>query len=439
MCAAWRGMRADMTPVRDVLVVGGGPAGYAAVAACAQAGLDVALLSPDPTARWTQTYGAWRDELEQVGLAQVAGWQWQDARVRTSGPDLQPLDRTYCLIANDRLRDTLWARAGAAGATRAAGRAVALDRHRDHAVVTTNDGDRHRARVIVDATGQPPVFARRRHGPLAHQTAYGIVATFDRPPVPPGSMCLMDFDATPFDAEEPATFLYAMDLGAGRWFVEETSLARRPGLPLAVLAARLRRRLAARGCTPLQVHTTERVGFAMDPPLPDADHATPRSAATRGNGARVTAFGAAAAMVHPATGYQVAAALRRAPHLAVALRAALDVPGATPEMVAAAGSAAVWPVALRRQHALYRAGLEVLLRLDVPATQRFFGAFFALPPAAWRGYVSRTSAPAQLQATMLRLMLALPNDIRADVLRAVGSRPALRWLAAAALPAAFRC
>lgn len=420
-----------MTPAADVLVVGGGPAGYAAAAACAQTGLDATLLVPDPAAPWTQTYGAWFDELEQVGLPQVAGRRWDDVRVRSSGPDLQRLDRTYCLIANDRLRNTLWSRAGAAGATRLAGRAVALDRHRDHVVVTTGDGERHRARAIVDATGQPPVFARRRHGPLAHQTAYGIVATFDRPPVPPGSMCLMDFDATPFGDQEPATFLYAMDLGDGRWFVEETCLARRPGLPLSVLSARLRRRLDARRCTPVRVHATERVAFAMDPPLPAGVGAVPA-----GSGG-VTAFGAAAALVHPATGYQVATALRRAPHLAAALRAALDAPGTTPDGVATAGTAAVWPAALQRQHALFRVGLEVLLRLDVAATQRFFAAFFALPPDLWRGYVSRTSSPAQIEATMLRLMVSLPNDVRFDVVRAVARGPSLRWLSAAFVPAAF--
>jgi lycopene cyclase-like protein len=418
-----------VTTGTDVLVVGGGPAGYAAAAACAQVGLGVTLLSPDLAAPWTQTYGAWRDELEQVGLVQVAGRQWDDARVRTTGHDLQRLDRTYCLIANDRLRDTLWNRASAAGASRVAGRAVALQRHGDRVVVTTGDGGRHRVRAVVDATGQPPLFARHGHGRLARQTAHGIVASFDRPPGPPGSMCLMDFDATPFAGAEPATFLYAMDLGGGRWFVEETSLARRPGLPLAVLAARLRRRLEARGCTPVQVYATERVSFAMDPPVPAASWSATRDG--------VTAFGAAAALIHPATGYHVATALRRAPHLAVALRSALDDPAATPDTIAAAGTAAVWPPAARRRHALYRVGLEVLLRLEVAATQRFFAAFFALPAHAWRGYVSQTSSPGQLQATMLRVMLALPADVRRDVLRAVAHPPSLRWLAAAVAPSAL--
>ncbi|HSK91498.1 MAG TPA: lycopene cyclase family protein, partial [Euzebyales bacterium] len=95
---------------------------------------------------------------------------------------------------------------------------------------------------------------------------------------------------------------------------------------------------------------------------------------------------------------------------------------------------AVWPPHRRRQHALYRVGLEVLLELDVAATQRFFAAFFALPPARWRGYVSRTSTPLELEATMLRLMVALPGDVRARVLRAALRRGSLRWLTSAAVP-----
>jgi lycopene cyclase-like protein len=253
---------------------------------------------------------------------------------------------------------------------------------------------------------------------LAYQTAYGMVATLDAPPIAPGSMCLMDFDASAFDRREPPSFLYAMDLGEGRWFVEETCLAHRPGMPLRMLRDRLQRRLRARGSAPGTVLSTERCAFPMDAPLPAVGPAI--------------AFGAAAAMVHPATGYHVATALRRAPGVAAALRDALRAPGATPVDVARAAAEAVWPAPLRRQHALYRLGLEVLLQLDVAATQRFFDAFFALPPARWRGYVSRTAPPAQIQITMFRLLAALPRDVRYQVLRAVTRGPSRDWLIKAA-------
>ena len=46
------------------------------------------------------------------------------------------------------------------------------------------------------------------------------------------------------------TFLYAVPLGGGRVLLEETSLARRPGLPMAALRDRLLTRLARYGITP---------------------------------------------------------------------------------------------------------------------------------------------------------------------------------------------
>jgi len=404
-------MSADGT---NVLVIGGGPAGWAAAAACGQAGLDVRLVTADPAAGWRQTYGAWLDELAASGFDDATGHRWAQVLVRTAGVAYRRLGRTYCLIDNDALRAALMTRAATADVV--AGRVVALNDRGQHVAVATSDGRHWWASAVIDATGYPSVSGGRRGGPLAYQTAFGIIATFDRPPLPAGAMCLMDFDATPFDGEEPATFLYAMDLGGGRWFVEETCLARRPGLGMDTLRDRLLRRLASRGATPGNILSTERVAFPMDAPLPQRGLAV--------------AFGAAAAMVHPATGYHVAHALQRAPHLASAIRRLLAA-GATPAEVAQAGHAAVWPARQRRQHALYRLGLEVLLTLDVPATQQFFHAFFDLPPDHWQRYVSRTASPLELQATMAHLLRRLPRGVRRNVIAATVTRSSRRWLAQA--------
>ena len=72
------------------------------------------------------------------------------------------------------------------------------------------------------------------------------------------------------------TFLYAVPLGGGRVLLEETSLARRPGLPLPELAERLRRRLLAAGLRdddiPLdEPARVEHVRFPVDTP----DHRSP--------------------------------------------------------------------------------------------------------------------------------------------------------------------
>ncbi|WP_405416892.1 lycopene cyclase family protein [Pseudonocardia alni] len=51
------------TTVADVLVLGGGPAGRALAAACAEAGLRTTLADPAPERAWTATYCAWPEEL----------------------------------------------------------------------------------------------------------------------------------------------------------------------------------------------------------------------------------------------------------------------------------------------------------------------------------------------------------------------------------------
>ncbi len=400
----------------DVLVLGAGPAGWAAAAACARAGLETHLVAPAPHARWTQTYGAWLDELAAAGATAVAGHQWDVVRVRTTGPGFRTLPRTYCVIDNDRLRQALTADASTVAVT--TGRASHLVERGDHVVVKTGRDELH-ARAVIDATGHPAVFGARASAPLAHQTAYGVVARFSKPPIPAGTMCLMDFDATPFARDDPTTFLYAMDLGDDRWFVEETSLAGRPAVALRVLQRRLELRLADRCAVATKILATERCAFAMNAPLP--------------RDGPVIAFGAAAAMVHPATGYHVAFALQRAAGLAKTLRQALDLHRDV-RTIARAGHRAVWPTDALRRDALYRLGLEVVLALDTESTQKFFDGFFDLPADSWRGYVSRTASPLTLQRTMARLMLRVPADVRRRVLQTVATPRSLRTIAGAVAP-----
>jgi lycopene beta-cyclase len=84
----------------------------------------------------------------------------------------------------------------------------------------------------------------------------------------------------------------------------------------------------------------------------------------------VVGFGAAAPLVHPATGFSVATALALAPRLADAFAG----PG---EAHAAAG--VLWSPAARAVHMLRRRGLEALLRMPPAQVPDFFELFFALP------------------------------------------------------------
>lgn len=388
----------------DVVVVGGGPAGMAAAAACADRGLAVAVLAPDHDAAWPNTYGIWTDELASLGDADVLEVGWPRVRVATGAAPPLDLERGYGLIANERLRSRLAERCEAGGARLVTGTARGL--RVDGWPRVELDGHRTlRGRAVVDASGHRPVLLRPGAGrPPAWQAAYGLLATFPgAPPIEPGSMVFMDYRDGPLRglpgvAADP-TFLYGMDLGDGRWFVEETSLARRPALGFDMLAARLRRRLATAGARVGDTLAVERVRFPMGVPLPPTDQPA-------------VGFGGAAGMVHPATGYQVGTALRRAPALAEALVRALDRPDATAGSVAAAGWQAVWPADLMRQRALHAFGLEALLRMDTPTIQRFFAGFFELGEPHWRGFVSGAPDVRDLSATMLALFRRAPGSLR---------------------------
>jgi lycopene cyclase-like protein len=235
--------------------------------------------------------------------------------------------------------------------------------------------------------------------PLAFQAAYGILGTFTRPPVAPGAMSLMDYrddHLTPAERrDEPPTFLYAMDMGEGQYFVEETSLAHAPAMPLEQLEHRLHRRLAHAGVAVTAVRHVERCLFPMNHAMPDLRQP-------------VIGFGGAASMVHPATGYQVGAALTLAPRLAAALATALAQPGATPATLAEAGWDAVWPTDRRRRHALYHFGLDALMDFDAATLQAFFATFFAQPLPRWADYLSNRHTTSGVLRTMWGIFLAAP-------------------------------
>jgi lycopene beta-cyclase len=201
------------------------------------------------------------------------------------------------------------------------------------------------------------------------------------------------------DHGEPGwpTFLYAVPLGGGAVLLEETSLARRPGLPLPVLHRRLLARLAKHSITPPPDARVERVRFPVDRPR----HTTPG----------VLGFGAAAPLVHPATGFSVADSLRLAPAVAGALAA-----GGVP-----AARRLVWPAGARAVHRLRRIGLEALLRMPSEAVPDFFETFFTLPERHRRSYLSARDDLPGLLAAMGALFVRADGRLRG---RLVG--PALR-------------
>jgi lycopene beta-cyclase len=168
----------------------------------------------------------------------------------------------------------------------------------------------------------------------------------------------------------------------GRVLLEETSLARRPGLPTTQLRDRLFARLTRLGVRPAPEFDVERVHFPVD---------------TRRHRSPVTlGFGAAAPLMHPASGFSVAAALRLAPAVADALAAHLP---SDPRGALAAARAVVWSPAARAVHALRRRGLEALLRMPPEEVPAFFEVFFELPePHRWAYLTGRDDLAATVAA-----------------------------------------
>ncbi|WP_370332421.1 lycopene cyclase family protein [Mycolicibacterium hippocampi] len=342
----------------DVLVVGGGPAGMALAGACGRLGLATGLLDPAPERPWTATYGMWIPELpaelpQSVVAARAAG--------RAIALTEHRLGWDYAVLDVPALRAHLGERL--TGVQVHAGRAVGSPQL---GVVELADGSHLRASVVVDAGGRArpldPTSSRRA---AAAQTAYGLVideGTAARL-IGPGDALFMDWRADHGETGWP-TFLYVVPLGGGQVLVEETSLARRPALPLPTLRRRLHARLARHGVHPPADARSEKVSFRVDHP--------------RHRGAGVLGFGAAAPLIHPATGFSLAASLRLAPQVAASLAAHLPD---GPEKALAAARKTVWPLDARVVHHFRRIGLEALLRMRPADVPGFFEQFFALPEA----------------------------------------------------------
>lgn len=369
---------------RPVAVLGLGPAGRAAASRLAAAGVDVVAVDPHPRRRWTPTYAAWSDELPGWLGEHVVATRTAEMRAWAGGE--HRLARTYVVLDTPALQDSL----DLDRVDVRTGSVVAADAHR----VTLADGSLLEADLVLDARGSRPDPAR------AAQTAYGLVLETARA-APAGGPWFMDWrDDHGAAPGAPPSFLYAVPLDARTTLLEETCLVGRPALGLDELRRRLERRLAARGVELRGDERVERVRFSVeaDPDLPAPGRRPPAD--------RPVALGARAGLMHPATGYSVAVALRLAEDLAHAVAAGRDV------------WPVLWPPRARRVQRLRAMGLTTLLRLPPSGVEQFFAAFFALPPARQRAYLSERTDPAGTLVAMARMARTLPAPLTAV---AVGS------------------
>uniref|UniRef100_A0A0E0JWM8 lycopene beta-cyclase n=1 Tax=Oryza punctata TaxID=4537 RepID=A0A0E0JWM8_ORYPU len=291
-----------------------------------------------------------------------------------------------------------------------------------------DDGVAVPATVVLDATGFSRCLVQydKPYNP-GYQVAYGILAEVDGHPFDIDKMLFMDWRDShlPEGSEikernrRIPTFLYAMPFSPTRIFLEETSLVARPGLAMDDIQERMAARLRHLGIRVRAVEEDERCVIPMGGPLPVLPQ-------------RVVGIGGTAGMVHPSTGYMVARTLATAPIVADAIVRFLDTGGNSGVFAGDALSAEVWrelwPAERRRQREFFCFGMDILLKLDLDGTRRFFDAFFDLEPRYWHGFLSSRLFLPELVMFGLSLFANASNTSRLEIM-AKGTAPLAKMIA----------
>ena len=413
----------------DVLILGSGPGALSIAAALTKENLRVSILSDkDPKKPWPFTYGIWGEEVDQLGMDNLLEHRWsntvsffgqgsKEINNKDNLPTKHSLD--YGLFDKKKLQKHWLKQCEMSSVKWHLGKAAKLNISRSATTVTTSEGKSLKSRLVIDATGYKPVFLKiPNQGPIAVQTCYGVVGEFSSPPVAPGQFVLMDYRNDHLSDEEknqPPTFLYAMDFGNGRFFLEETSLGLAPPLKLEILKSRLNRRLEYRGIKITKLEYEELGEFLpMNIPIPSQNQS-------------ILGFGGSAGMVHPASGYLVGSLLRRAPVLAKAISNAMANKSASPEVIAKKGWDALWPKELIRKKALYTFGLEKLMRFKDPQLRDFFEEFFTQPKIEWYGFLTNTISLNELILSMWRMFKKAPWSVKWGLMGMQGRELKLLW------------
>ncbi|KGG12598.1 MULTISPECIES: lycopene beta cyclase [Prochlorococcus] len=398
----------------DALVLGAGPGALAIAAALGNENLSVYVLSPkDRRETWPYTYGIWGEEVDELGISNLLKHRWTNTvsffgrgSQEPNSPENAQTNHShdYGLFDKGKLQSYWLKQCDDAKVKWVVGLASNLKVDNSISRVTTSTGITYKARLVIDATGYHPVFLKiPDRGEVAVQTCFGIVGTFTSPPIENDQFVLMDYRSdhlSPSERKEPPTFLYAMDMGNGKFFLEETSLGLAPPVSLETLKARLEKRLSHKGIKIKEIeHEEHGLFLPMNIPIPDLKQP-------------ILGFGGAAGMVHPASGYLVGALLRRAPDVAKAISLAMNDKENSPALIAKHGWEALWPKDLRRKQALYQFGLEKLMRFKESQLRQFFDGFFSLSKSQWYGFLTNSLTLGELVEAMWTMFKKAPLNVK---------------------------
>jgi lycopene beta-cyclase len=440
----------------DLVVVGAGPAGLAVAHKVAEAGVNVCVVDPAPQSVWPNNYGVWVDEFEDLDLLDCLDYTWASAVVYLDDAKEKTLERPYGRVNRTRLKSKMLEACIANGVQFHKAKVKDVDHNPSKSFVTCEDGTLIEAAVVLDATGHSRRLVKydKPFNP-GYQIAYGIVAEVDSHPFDVNKMLFMDWRDSHLHGNKELmeansklpTFLYAMPFSANHIFLEETSLVARPGVPMDVIQKRMELRLKHLGIHVRSIEEDEKCVIPMGGVLPVIPQ-------------RVLGIGGTAGMVHPSTGYMVARTLAAAPTLAESVlqrlggSASTHIPsrpqnppnvessapaqedealsfengsGPTGDELAAGVWASLWPLERQQQRAFFCFGMEVLLKLDLAGTRRFFDAFFDLQPHHWQGFLSSRLYFMELIGFGLSLFKHATNYARAEII-AIGTVPLARLI-----------
>lgn len=405
--------------VVDLAIVGGGPAGLAVAQQVSEAGLSVCSIDPSPKLIWPNNYGVWVDEFEAMDLLDCLDTTWSGAVVYIDDQTQKELGRPYGRVNRKQLKSKMMQKCILNGVKFHQAKVIKVIHEETKSMLICNDGITIQAAVVLDATGFSRCLVQydQPYNP-GYQVAYGILAEVEEHPFDVDKMVFMDWRDSHLDDNieqkeknnKLPTFLYAMPFSSNRIFLEETSLVARPGVPMDNIKERMVARLKHLGIRVTSIEEDEHCVIPMGGPLPVLPQ-------------RVIGIGGTAGMVHPSTGYMVARTLAAAPIVANAIVEFLGSDrGLAGNELSAEVWKRLWPIQRRRQREFFCFGMDILLKLDLQGTRRFFDAFFDLEPHYWHGFLSSRLFLPELLFFGLSLFSHASNRSRIEIM-AKGTLP----------------
>uniref|UniRef100_A0A1D1XRG5 lycopene beta-cyclase n=2 Tax=Anthurium amnicola TaxID=1678845 RepID=A0A1D1XRG5_9ARAE len=408
----------------DLAVVGGGPAGLAVAQQVSGEGLSVCSIDPSPKLIWPNNYGVWVDEFEAMDLLDCLDATWPGAVVYVDEANKKLLGRPYGRVNRKLLKLKMMQKCVSNGVRFHQAKVVKVIHEESKSFLICNDGVTIQATLVLDATGFSRCLVQynKPYNP-GYQVAYGILAEVEQHPFDLDKMVFMDWRDSHLDSRKELkernsripTFLYAMPFSSNKIFLEETSLVARPGLSMEDIQERMIARLRHLNIAVKSIEEDERCIIPMGGPLPVLPQ-------------RVMGIGGTAGMVHPSTGYMVARTLAAAPIVANSIVKYLGSEGGlSGDKLSAEVWKDLWPIERRRQREFFCFGMDVLLKLDLEGTRRFFNAFFDLEPRYWHGFLSSRLFLPELIFFGLSLFSHASNTSRLEIM-AKGTLPLVNMI-----------